>query len=68
MSVPCVQLNRRAGSNSTGSGAGEERWRAWRKHMGFVAQDDRLMSGTLARTYPDLLAARENRLLASEQA
>jgi ATP-binding cassette subfamily B protein RaxB len=25
-----------------------ERWRAWRKHIGFVAQDDRLMSGTLA--------------------
>ena len=24
------------------------RWRAWRNHIGFVAQDDRLMSGTLA--------------------
>ncbi len=23
-------------------------WRSWRKHIGFVAQDDRLMSGTLA--------------------
>jgi ATP-binding cassette subfamily B protein RaxB len=28
--------------------ADAERWRAWRKHIGFVAQDDRLMSGTLA--------------------
>ncbi len=25
-----------------------ERWRAWREHVGVVAQDDRLMSGTLA--------------------
>jgi ATP-binding cassette subfamily B protein RaxB len=24
------------------------RWRAWRRHIGFVAQDDRLLSGTLA--------------------
>jgi ATP-binding cassette subfamily B protein RaxB len=28
--------------------ADPERWRAWRRHIGFVAQDDRLMSGTLA--------------------
>ncbi len=45
-----------------GHRAGEERWRAWRKHMGFVAQDDRLMSGTLAENIaafdPDLDMAR----------
>lgn len=28
--------------------ASPERWRAWRNHVGVVAQDDRLMSGTLA--------------------
>jgi ATP-binding cassette subfamily B protein RaxB len=28
--------------------ADADRWRAWRRHIGFVAQDDRLMSGTLA--------------------
>ncbi|MGE0856285.1 MAG: ATP-binding cassette domain-containing protein, partial [Hyphomicrobiaceae bacterium] len=28
--------------------ASPERWRAWRTHVGVVAQDDRLMSGTLA--------------------
>ncbi len=42
--------------------ASEERWRAWRKHMGFVAQDDRLLSGTLAENIaafdPDLNMAR----------
>jgi ATP-binding cassette, subfamily B, bacterial CvaB/MchF/RaxB len=41
-----------------GHRADEERWRAWRKHIGFVAQDDRLMSGTLAENIaafdPDL--------------
>lgn len=31
-----------------GQQADGERWRGWRKHIGFVAQDDRLMSGTLA--------------------
>jgi ATP-binding cassette subfamily B protein RaxB len=38
------------------------RWRAWRRHIGFVAQDDRLMSGTLAENIaafdPDLDMAR----------
>ncbi len=31
-----------------GQQADGERWRGWRKHIGFVAQDDRLLSGTLA--------------------
>ena len=34
------------------------RWRTWRQHIGFVAQDDRLLSGTLAENIsafdPDL--------------
>ncbi len=38
------------------------RWRAWRQHIGFVAQDDRLLSGTLAENIsafdPDLDMAR----------
>ncbi len=38
------------------------RWRAWRKHIGFVAQDDRLLSGTLAENIaafdPDIDMAR----------
>lgn len=38
------------------------RWRAWRQHIGFVAQDDRLLSGTLADNIsafdPDLDMAR----------
>jgi ATP-binding cassette subfamily B protein RaxB len=45
-----------------GHRADEERWRAWRKQIGFVAQDDRLMSGTLADNIaafdPDLDMAR----------
>ncbi len=45
-----------------GHRASEERWRAWRQHIGFVAQDDRLMSGTLAENIaafdPDLNMAR----------
>jgi ATP-binding cassette subfamily B protein RaxB len=42
--------------------ADAQRWRAWRRHTGFVAQDDRLMSGTLADNIaafdPDLDMAR----------
>jgi ATP-binding cassette subfamily B protein RaxB len=42
--------------------ADAQRWRAWRRHIGFVAQDDRLMSGTLADNIaafdPDLDMAR----------
>ncbi len=38
------------------------RWRSWRRHIGFVAQDDRLLSGTLAENIsafdPDLDMAR----------
>jgi ATP-binding cassette subfamily B protein RaxB len=38
------------------------RWRAWRRHIGYVAQDDRLMSGTLAENIaafdPDLDVSR----------
>lgn len=31
-----------------GQRADPELWRAWRSHLGFVAQDDRLMSGSIA--------------------
>jgi ATP-binding cassette subfamily B protein RaxB len=31
-----------------GMRATPERWRAWRNHVGVVAQDDRLLSGTIA--------------------
>ena len=31
-----------------GQDATAERWRAWREHVGLVAQDDRLLSGSLA--------------------
>ena len=45
-----------------GHAANAERWRAWRRHIGYVAQDDRLMSGTLAENIaafdPDLNMAR----------
>ncbi len=38
------------------------RWRSWRQHIGFVAQDDRLLSGSLAENIsafdPDLDMAR----------
>ena len=45
-----------------GQQASPELWRAWRQHVGVVAQDDRLMSGTLADNIaffdPDLDMAR----------
>jgi ATP-binding cassette subfamily B protein RaxB len=45
-----------------GHAADAGRWRAWRRHVGYVAQDDRLMSGTLAENIaafdPDLDMAR----------
>ena len=45
-----------------GHRADGERWRAWRRHIGFVTQDDRLMSGRLADNIaafdPDLDMAR----------
>jgi ATP-binding cassette subfamily B protein RaxB len=45
-----------------GQPASPERWRAWRQQVGVVAQDDRLMSGTLADNIaffdPDLDMAR----------
>src|SRR5262249_18118840 len=45
-----------------GNRADSELWRAWRKHVGVVAQDDRLLSGTIADNIaffdPDLDMAR----------
>jgi len=45
-----------------GSRADSELWRAWRRHVGVVAQDDRLLSGTIADNIaffdPDLDMAR----------
>src|SRR5215211_5605349 len=45
-----------------GNRADAELWRAWRKHAGVVAQDDRLLSGTIADNIaffdPDLDMAR----------
>ena len=45
-----------------GNRADAELWRAWRKHVGVVAQDDRLLSGTIADNIaffdPDLDMAR----------
>jgi ATP-binding cassette subfamily B protein RaxB len=45
-----------------GRHADAEHWRGWRQHLGFVAQDDRLLSGTLAENIaafdPDLDMAR----------
>ena len=40
--------DRRHRSSSTAMRATPESWRAWRQHVGVVAQDDRLLSGTIA--------------------
>lgn len=54
-----------------GYGATPERWRSWREFIGVVAQDDRLLSGSIADNIacfdPDLDMARVQRAAADAQ-